>query len=250
MAIILQSDFYFQSTFVHSKIIRKMFRIAIDRGGTFTDVFAICPNKRIVTLKLLSQNPAHYSDAPFEAIRRILKTENPDIKNSIDNYDQISSIRMGTTVATNALLEHKGERVAIVLTKGFRDVFQIGYQNREKIFDLDLSDPFLLYEKVVEVDERIVIFNEQCEIIDKSIYETAVSGEKIGVLKSISREEVKNELKKIYDCGIRSLAVAFLHSYLYPKHELIVEEIAKEIGFTHITLSSSIMQMIRYVPRG
>ncbi|OTF74246.1 hypothetical protein BLA29_012694, partial [Euroglyphus maynei] len=129
-----------------------MFRIAIDRGGTFTDVFAIGPDKQIITLKLMSSNPSHYKDAPFEAIKRILKQENP--------HENLDSIRMGTTVATNALLEHKGERVAIVLTKGFRDIFQIGYQNRENIFELDLAESFLLYEQVVEVDERIIMFNE------------------------------------------------------------------------------------------
>ncbi|KAH9526938.1 hypothetical protein DERF_000993 [Dermatophagoides farinae] len=225
-----------------------MFRIAIDRGGTFTDVFAIGPDKRIVTLKLLSSNPSQYRDAPFEAIKRILKQYN---NQSVDQHDNIDSIRMGTTVATNALLEHKGERVAIVLTKGFRDIFQIGYQNRENIFELDLADPFLLYEKVVEVDERIIMFNEQCEITRNNMpFVDAITGEKIGILKRVCLDDVRRDLKQIYESGIRSLAIAFVHSYLYPEHELIVEKIAKEIGFTHVSLSHRIMKMIRYVPRG
>ncbi|KAF7490065.1 5-oxoprolinase [Sarcoptes scabiei] len=228
-----------------------MFRIAIDRGGTFTDVFAVCPNNRIVTLKLLSQNPDHYADAPFEAIRQILLQESlADNKKDRVDFDRLTSIRMGTTVGTNALLEHKGERVAVVLSKGFRDIFRIGFQNREKIFELNLEEPFCLYEKVVEVDERIILYQEQCDLYRNVPIETASTGEKIAILKPICHDDVYRELKSIYDQGIRCLAIAFVHSYLYPKHELIVEEIAKKIGFVYITLSSRIMPMIRYVPRG
>nr|XP_027195835.1 5-oxoprolinase-like [Dermatophagoides pteronyssinus] len=231
-----------------------MFRIAMDRGGTFTDVFAIGPNKQIITLKLMSSNPSHYKDAPFEAIKRILNKENPDDSSLQPNLDMLDSIRMGTTVATNALLEHKGERVAIVLTKGFRDIFQIGYQNRENIFELDLSDPFILYEQVIEVDERIIMFDEQCEITRNSNndirFVDAITGDKVGILKQICLDDVRKDLQKCFDSGIRSLAIAFIHSYLYPEHELIVEKLAKQIGFNHITLSHRIMKMIRYVPRG
>src|SRR6218665_3937831 len=137
-----------------------MYRIAIDRGGTFTDVFAVRPDKSVITLKLLSQDPANYGDAPFEAIKRILQRDG----NADNSYnDIISSIRMGTTVATNALLEHKGERMAIVLTKGFRDAFIIGNQSRENIFELNLSEIFVLYESVVEIDERVVLYKQDCQ---------------------------------------------------------------------------------------
>ncbi|KAI2803539.1 hypothetical protein BLOT_007670 [Blomia tropicalis] len=225
-----------------------MYRIAIDRGGTFTDVFAVCPDNRIVTLKLLSAQPSQYSDAPFEAIRRILKA---DGRNIATDDGSIGSIRMGTTVATNALLEHKGERLAIALTKGFRDVFCIGNQSREDIFELKISDRFRLYEEVVEIDERLVLDQDSCKIGKSDVpIVTGVSGDKLQVWKSIDRQQVYDALKQVYDKGIRSLAVALLHSYTYSAHEMVVEEIAKQIGFEHITLSSQIMPMVRYVPRG
>ena len=225
-----------------------MYRIAIDRGGTFTDVFAVCPDNRIVTLKLLSAQPSQYSDAPFEAIRRILKA---DGRNIATDDGSIGSIRMGTTVATNALLEHKGERLAIALTKGFRDVFRIGNQSREDIFELKISDRFRLYEEVVEIDERLVLDQDSCKSGKSDVpIVTGVSGDKLQVWKSIDRQQVYDALKQVYDKGIRSLAVALLHSYTYSAHEMVVEEIAKQIGFEHITLSSQIMPMVRYVPRG
>lgn len=224
-----------------------MYRIAVDRGGTFTDVFAVCPDQRIVTMKLLSVQPSQYPDAPFEAIRRIFSADNKDI---LKDHAELFSIRMGTTVATNALLEHKGERVALVLTKGFRDVFQIGNQSRENIFELNMSDPFRLYEDIVEVDERVVIHNEKCEITKHLVYEPGLSGDKVAVLKPLDRQALERDLKKVFDAGIRSLAVSLIHSYNYPQHELMVESVAKEMGFTHISLSSKIVKMIRYVPRG
>ena len=224
-----------------------MYRIAIDRGGTFTDVFAICPENRIVTLKLLSKQPSEYSDAPFDAIKRILLADGKDIQN---DAALLSSVRMGTTVATNALLEHKGVRVAVVLTKGFKDIFRIGNQSREDIFELNLSDPFLLYEDVVEVDERITLYSQHCEVTKDIEFKDSISDDKVAVLKQIDRDVLRKQLQIIYDKGIDSLAVALVHSYIYPDHELIVEEVAKQIGFKHITLSSNIMKMIRYVPRG
>lgn len=224
-----------------------MYRIAIDRGGTFTDVFAICPDNRIVTLKLLSSQPSHYNDAPFEAIKRIFANDNRDI----GHHDSlIDSIRMGTTVATNALLEHKGERLAIALTKGFKDVFRIGNQSRENIFELNISDPFLLYEEVIEVDERVVLHQEKCELNYNVPVVTGISGDKLELWKCIDKSKVYEDLKKVFDKGIRSLAVALVHSYTFSEHELVVEQIARQIGFEHITLSSKIMPMVRYVPRG
>lgn len=223
------------------------YRIAIDRGGTFTDVFAVCPGNKIVTLKLLSSQPSQYSDAPFEAIRRILAADKKDITK---DDSVIETIRMGTTVATNALLEHKGERLAIALTKGFKEIFRIGNQSRENIFELDISDPFLLYEEVIEVDERVVLHQDRCEIKKDVPLVDGISNDKIEVWKAVDRTKVYADLKRAYDQGIRSLAVALVHSYTFPEHERVVEEIAREIGFEHITVSSKIMPMVRYVPRG
>ena len=226
-----------------------MYRISIDRGGTFTDVFAVLPDNRVLTLKLLSSQPSQYADAPFEAIKRILAADGRDISK---DDSLISSIRMGTTVATNALLEHKGKRLAVALTKGFKDIFRIGNQSRDNIFELNISDPFLLYEEVVEVDERVVLQQEKCEIHKKDSVSTVtgLSGDKINIWQPINRIKLYEDLKRVFNKGIRCLAVALLHSYMYSHHECVVEEIAKEIGFEHITLSSKIMPMIRYVPRG
>lgn len=220
-----------------------MYQIAIDRGGTFTDVFAVLPDGKIKTLKLLSSQPEQYEDAPFEAINRVCGPNNLD-------PDRLA-IRMGTTVATNALLEHKGERTAIVLTKGFRDVFQIGNQSREDIFELNLTDLPLLYEEVLEVDERVVLYQNDCELNNfEQDGEVGISGDKVIVAQPVDEEQVHFELMQIFNKGIRSLAVAFIHSYTYPKHEEIVERIALKIGFNQVSLSSKIMPMIRYVPRG
>ncbi|PNJ07998.1 OPLAH isoform 5, partial [Pongo abelii] len=135
------------------------FHFAIDRGGTFTDVFAQCPGGHVQVLKLLSEDPANYADAPTEGIRRILEQEAGMLLPRDQPLDSshIASIRMGTTVATNALLERKGERVALLVTSGFRDLLHIGTQARGDLFDLAVPMPEVLYEEVLEVDERVVL---------------------------------------------------------------------------------------------
>ena len=133
----------------------KMFRFSIDRGGTFTDIYAEVPGEPgFRVLKLLSENPDRYDDAPLEGIRRILEEQGALVEGGVDP-SRIEWVRMGTTVATNALLERKGARTALLITKGFHDLLQIGKQNRPRIFDLEIKKPDLLYEKIVEVDERV-----------------------------------------------------------------------------------------------
>jgi 5-oxoprolinase (ATP-hydrolysing) len=205
-------------------------------------------------MKLLSVDPDSYSDAPLEAIKRIIKSEFGQQFNDKNNIDPslIEWIRMGTTVATNALLERKGEPIALVVTKGFKDVLEIGNQSRDHLFDLNIKSPQLLYREVIEVEERVVLKQEKCQINNQSNREvkTGITGDELEIWQTIDSEKLRQSLQQVFDRGIRSLAVALLHSYTYPLHEEIVERVAKDIGFTHITLSSHIMPMVRIVPRG
>ncbi|GFR70171.1 5-oxoprolinase [Elysia marginata] len=158
------------------------FQFAIDRGGTFTDVWARCPNGKVRVMKLLSEDPANYPDAPKEAIRRIIQQETKSDGIWIDT-SQIDWIRMGTTVATNALLERKGEPMALVITKGFRDLLHIGNQSRPNIFDLEIVSPEHLYEDVVEVEERLVLHQPSCQLSVNAEVVVGTTGEKVsGVL--------------------------------------------------------------------
>lgn len=217
-------------------------------------VFAICPNGTIVVMKLLSVNPDHYSDAPLEAITRVMKSElghKFDTKSNIDS-DLIDWIRMGTTVATNALLERKGEPMVLVVTKGFSDILEIGNQSRSDIFDLNIKRPQLLYQEVIEVEERVVLKQELCEIdshLDCPVV-TGITGDQLEIWQTIDEQKLRQSLQKVFNKGIRSLAVALIHSYTYPKHEEIVERVAKDIGFTQISLSSKVVPMVKIVPRG
>lgn len=231
------------------------YKFSIDRGGTFTDVLAIRPDKSIRTMKLLSEDPQNYADAPTEAIRRILTEDLGTQAVSSDGLIDTSSIefiRMGTTVATNALLERKGERIALVVNKGFKDILQIGNQARPKIFDLNIRKPSNLYEKVVEVDCRIIPERTDCQL--GSIASTfrkvsGISGSTFMVMKELDAEEVTRQLKNISISGIKSIAVCLAHSYACPEQELAIEKIALGIGFTTVTLSHKAMPMIRLVPR-
>jgi 5-oxoprolinase (ATP-hydrolysing) len=268
-----------------------MFRFAIDRGGTFTDVHCILPDKQELVLKLLSVDPSNYYDAPTEGIRRILAEH--DSASSIDysrgrpvNAKNIASIRMGTTVATNALLERKGARTVLLITQGFGSLLEIGNQSRPDIFDLSIFKLGGLYEEVVEVDERVMMANEglaAASAVDQlptssSIYplvenETSttpppppdgysfheafkgtsiktLTGEKIIVLQAPNLSALKPKLQAILDKGITSLAVAFLHSYIYPEHEILVGDLATEMGFTQVSLSAQLTPTIKLVPRG
>jgi 5-oxoprolinase (ATP-hydrolysing) len=211
---------------------KREFRFCIDRGGTFTDVYAEVPgepNCRVI--KLLSVDPANYEDAPTEGIRRILEEvtgKKIPRSDKIPTYP-IEWIRMGTTVATNALLERKGERLALCVTKGFKDLLQIGNQARPKIFDLTVAKPSPLYAEVIEAEERVQLALDG-EVESERVVK-GVSGELIEVVKPLDEEALKPLLEGLLKKGIRSLAVVFIHSYIYPAHELAVERLAKALGF-------------------
>lgn len=230
-------------------------KFCIDRGGTFTDVYAEIPGRsegRV--MKLLSVDPANYDDAPVEGIRRILEefTGEKISRSSKVPTDKIEWIRMGTTVATNALLERKGERIALCVTQGFRDLLQIGNQARPNIFDLTVSKPTNLYEEVVEINERVeLVPNEELTNSDSSASVVqGVSGELLRIVKPLDEDSLKPLLKGLLERGISCLAVVLLHSYTYPQHEIVLEKLATSMGFKHVSLSSSLTPMVRAVPRG
>jgi 5-oxoprolinase (ATP-hydrolysing) len=224
-------------------------KFAIDRGGTFTDIYAVY-NDEIYVEKLLSIDPDNYDDAPREGIRRILqKVHNTKIGSKEVDASNIEWIRMGTTVATNALLERKGEPTALIVTKGFKDVLQIGNQSREKIFDLRSTPYELLYSEVIEVDERVRPY-KQSDINESLKPYISPNGEKFLLLKDLDKEAVKTSLQQIYDKGIRSLAVVLMHAYSFKDHETAIGEIAKGIGFRQISLSHEVMPVVKITTRG
>jgi 5-oxoprolinase (ATP-hydrolysing) len=203
---------------------RRGWQFWVDRGGTFTDIVARRPDGALVTHKLLSENPARYPDAAVAGIRALL-----DLDGDIP-ADLVEQVRMGTTVATNALLERKGERTVLVITKGFRDALRIGYQNRPKIFERNIVLPELLYERVIEVDERILADGT--------------------VLRAPDLETLEPQLRSALDDGIRALAVVCLHSHLHPAHEEVIGALAQQLGFPQISLSSEVSPLMKLVPRG
>jgi 5-oxoprolinase (ATP-hydrolysing) len=229
----------------------KKYRFSIDRGGTFTDIYAEVPGEpgfRVV--KLLSEDPQNYDDAPREGIRRILaEVTGTDLPKDSVPAEAIEWIRMGTTVATNALLERKGARCALLVTRGFRDILQIGNQDRPAIFDLEIKKPDLLYETVVEVDERVRMLRDDERTPVEPVVE-GITGERMVVMESLDVDALRPRLQAILDRGIRSLAVVFMHAYAWPEHELAVGRLAGEIGFTQISLSSQVMPMVKLVARG
>ena len=196
----------------------------IDRGGTFTDIVARAPDGGILTHKLLSENPERYEDAAVQGIREVMGVTGalPD--------GAIGAVKMGTTVATNALLERKGERVLLLITAGFRDLLRIGYQTRPRLFDLHIRRPELLYEEVAELVERLDAEGRVIRPLDEAAARTA--------------------LKAAHDRGIRAVAIAGLHAYLNPVHEARVAEIAAETGFTQITASHQVSRLAKLVGRG
>lgn len=209
-------------------------------------------------LKLLSVDPANYEDAPTEGIRRVLEEVSGDKipKGEPLDLSSVESIRMGTTVATNALLERKGDRVAFFVTKGFRDILNIGQQARPSIFDLTVTKLGQLYEEVYEVNERVTTEGysenpeeEHFDIENDPQLTVGVSGEVLRVLQKPSREEISAMLQTVWDKGVRSIAICLLHSYIYPEHEALIEEEARKIGFTDISVSSKIQPMIKLVSR-
>lgn len=182
----------------------------VDRGGTFTDIVARRPDGRLLTHKLLSENPARYADAAVAGVRELLGG-GQDVQTA-----QIDAVRMGTTVATNALLERKGERTLLVVTRGFRDALRIAYQNRPHIFARAIELPELLYERAIEVDERITADGT--------------------VLRAPDLDVLAGPLHEAYDSGIRAVAVVCMHSHLHPAHEQAVGELAERIGFPQISV--------------
>ncbi|XP_072007170.1 5-oxoprolinase [Engystomops pustulosus] len=230
------------------------FQFAIDRGGTFTDVFARCPGGKVRVMKLLSEDPANYKDAPTEGIRRILEEETGCTypRDRPLDTNRIEWIRMGTTVATNALLERKGERIALLITKGFRDLLHIGNQARPKIFDLEIRMPEVLYEEVIEVEERVVLHQKGCQLPKDPSLKTFIgsTGDSLELWEPINLEKLRSQLEYVLSRGIRSLAVVLMHSYTWSLHEQQIGDLARSLGFTHVSLSSEVMPMIRMVPRG
>jgi 5-oxoprolinase (ATP-hydrolysing) len=226
-------------------------RFSIDRGGTFTDIYAEIPtDPGYMVVKLLSEDPNNYADAPREGIRRVLSAVSGKSLPK-ENFDAqgVEWIRMGTTVATNALLERKGARCALVVTKGFRDILQIGNQDRPNIFDLEIRKRDLLYEAVIEVDERLRILGPDAPAGDAPVVD-GVTGERLAVLKEPDIEGLRPEFQALLGNGIRSLAIVFMHAYAWPDHEKAVGQLARGMGFSQVSLSSEVMPMVKLVARG
>jgi 5-oxoprolinase (ATP-hydrolysing) len=198
----------------------------IDRGGTFTDIVASTPDGRILSSKLLSDDPEHYPDATVEGIRRILDLKPGDPIPA----EKIASVKLGTTVATNALLERKGERTVLVITRGLADVLRIGTQQRPRLFDLNIVLPQPLYERVVEIDGRFSAEGEELERLDLIA--------------------IRDSLRKVLAEGIHAAAIVCLHGYRYPEHEQAIAELARELGFSQVSTSHETSQLINLVNRG
>lgn len=198
----------------------------IDRGGTFTDVIGREPSGKLHARKLLSENPGAYRDAAVQGIRDHLglKTGEP-IPAGL-----VGEVRMGTTVATNALLERKGDRTLLVTTKGFRDALRIGYQARPDIFAKEIIKPEQLYDEVVEIDERVLSDG----VIEQAPDDAAI----------------RSALQAQYDAGFRAVAIAFMHAYRYPAHEQVAAKIARDIGFPQVSVSHEVSPLIKLVGRG
>jgi 5-oxoprolinase (ATP-hydrolysing) len=198
----------------------------VDRGGTFTDVIGLRPDGTLLAHKLLSDNPEAYRDAAVQGIRDLLGLAAGEPV----PRDRIGAVKMGTTVATNALLERKGERTLLVTTRGFRDALKIGYQARPKIFARHIVKPEILYERVVEIDERV-----------------RADG-------TVEREpdlaETRAALERAKADGIAAIAIVFMHAYRYPAHEQRVAALARELGFPQVSASHEISPLIKLVGRG
>ncbi|MFN3232831.1 MAG: hydantoinase B/oxoprolinase family protein [Alphaproteobacteria bacterium] len=204
----------------------KKWQFWIDRGGTFTDIVALRPDGALVTHKLLSEDPERYDDAAVAGIRALLGLNDRDAIPSSD----IAAIKMGTTVATNALLERQGAQTLFVTTRGFRDALRIGYQNRPRLFDLDIKLPEPLYDRVVEVDERL-----------------SATGE---VLVPLDLATARDALSQVRADGIDSVAICLMHAYRYPDHEMALEALCRELGFSQISVSHRASPLMKIVGRG
>jgi 5-oxoprolinase (ATP-hydrolysing) len=197
----------------------------VDRGGTFTDVVARDPDGGLRALKLLSENPG-YSDAAVEAIRRFLGVGPGEPVPA----ERIAAVKMGTTVATNALLERRGEPTALLITRGFRDALRIGYQARPDIFAKHIVLPELLYSRVQEIGERVRA-------------DGTVEAE-------LDEEEVRGALQSLQSEGFRSLAIVFMHAWKYPQHEARTAAMARALGFPQVSVSHEVSPLVKLVGRG
>ncbi len=198
----------------------------IDRGGTFTDIVAKRPDGTLVTHKLLSDNPEQYRDAAVAGMRHLLGLQPGELITST----LVACVKMGTTVATNALLERKGDDTLLVITRGFRDALRIGYQNRPRLFDRHIVLPELLYKEVIEADERIGAQGELVQALDVAALRT--------------------QMAAAYARGLRSVAIVFMHGYRFTAHELAAQAIARELGFTQISISHQTSPLMKLVSRG
>jgi 5-oxoprolinase (ATP-hydrolysing) len=198
----------------------------IDRGGTFTDVIGRRPDGSLVTHKLLSENPEAYRDAAVHGIRHLLELP----PGAAIPSERIGAVKMGTTVATNALLERKGERTLLLITKGFRDALRIGYQARPKIFARHIIKPDMLYERVVEIDERV-----------------RADG---AVERDLNVNIARRELERAKADGIDAIAIVLMHAYRYGAHEQRLAALAREVGFTQVSASHEVSPLIKLVGRG
>ncbi|HSX91318.1 MAG TPA: hydantoinase B/oxoprolinase family protein [Hydrogenophaga sp.] len=198
----------------------------IDRGGTFTDIVAKRPDGTLTTHKLLSENPEQYRDAAVAGIRHLLGLKAGEAVTP----RQVACVKMGTTVATNALLERKGEPTLLVTTRGFRDALRIAYQNRPRLFDRNIVLPELLYSRVIEAQERVAAHGEVIEALDEA--------------------HLRERLWAAFDAGLRSVAIVFMHGYRYSAHEAAAARLAKEIGFTQVSTSHETSPMMKFVSRG
>ncbi len=196
------------------------------QGGTFTDIVARRPDGELLTHKLLSDNPSQYPDAALAGIRHVLGLAN----DAPIPTECIEAVKMGTTVATNALLERKGDPTVLFITQGFKDALRIGYQARPRIFDRYIQLPELLYSKVVEVNERV-----------------SAEGE---VVLALDRELAQTQLQQCYDEGYRAIAIVLMHAYRYSGHEAVLAELAKEIGYTQVSVSHEVSPLMKLVGRG
>lgn len=201
-------------------------QVWIDRGGTFTDIVAKSPKGQLITHKLLSENPEQYEDAAVQGIREILELSPGEPLQS----EMIEHVKMGTTVATNALLERKGDRTLLVTTKGFGDALRIGYQSRPDLFARHIVLPELLHEMVVEVEERM--------------------GARGEVIIPLEETHARVQMQMAFSEGIHAVAIVLMHGYRFPGHELKLAEIAKEIGFTQVSVSHQVSPLMKLVSRG
>ncbi len=209
-----------------AQVTSKRWQFWIDRGGTFTDIVARQPDGTLLTHKLLSENPEQYKDAAVAGIRHFLKLP----EGALVSPELVECVKMGTTVATNALLERKGEACLLVTTQGFRDALRIAYQNRPRLFDLNIVLPELLYTQVIQAQERMGAHGD--------------------IVMALDTADLRDQMQQAFNQGLRSVAIVFLHGYRYTQHEQMAAAIARDIGFEQISCSHEVSPLMKFVSRG